>query len=271
MSDESQKMPQRANAAAASLSWWSWRPGIKPHNALLIGIPLLFVAFFFLLSGVYSTLSAISDSQAQPTRVTGVVTGYTTNILDSLPHITIRLTHTATTSTIAPAVTSSIQHIIHAGDEVTLDYSPHLHSLYALEAHGQRFNLPGSSPLGNLFSSLALLLLGLVCFPYLLLLTLWGWHDLQQPGVTGHGRVVGMRAAQRASVMRKSNPGFTPRIRRPWYRVALEILETGDRHTHLTFSVNEEQYRTIREGQMAQITYSPHLHHVYAIKPVETH
>ncbi|HEU0001127.1 MAG TPA: hypothetical protein VFQ36_09530 [Ktedonobacteraceae bacterium] len=255
-----------------SFSWWSWRPGIKPGRALFLGIPLVFVAFFFVLAGIYSLFSIIIDSNAPPTRIAGVVTGYTTSILDNQPHVSIRLQRNGRSSIITPAITSAEQRAIHVGDEVTLDYSPHLVYLYALEDHGQRYNLPGGSPLSNLITSISLIPLGLLFLIYPLFLTVWGWRDLRQPEMTLRGKIVGLRDSLRARMgqpRRATHPGLTPRIGRAWYGVALATPDTDAQQEVTTFAIREAQYKELREGQIVQITYSPHLHHVSSIQAAE--
>ena len=252
---------------ANSFSWWSWRPGIKPGHALLIGIPLMFVGFFFILAGIYSMISIISDSNSPPIRIPGLVTGYTSSILDNQTHLSIHLQRNGRSSSITPAITLAEQRVIHSGDVVMLDYSPHLGYLYALEDHGQRYNLPGGSPLSNLFASIALIPLGLLFFPYPLLLALWAWRDLRQPKLMIRGRVIGLRVSQRTRPLQgRRSPGLTPRIGRAWYGMALESL--ASQQDIITFAIREEQHKGLREGQMVEVMYSPHLHHVHRIQPI---
>ena len=255
-----------------SFSWWSWRPGIRPDRALLLGIPLVFVAFFFVLAGIYALFSIIIDSNAPPTRIAGVVTGYTTSLLDNQPHVSIRLQRNGRSSTITPAITAAEQRAIHVGDAVTLDYSPRLGYLYALEDNGQRYALPGGSPLSNLFTSIALIPLGLLFLPYPLFLTVWGWRDLHQSEVIRRGKIVGLRDSQRTHMgqpRRATHPGLTPRVGRAWYGVALAPLNIDAKQEVTTFAISEAHYRGLHEGQIVQITYSPHLHHVSSIQPAE--
>jgi hypothetical protein len=265
--DDRRQTGQQVNAD--SFSWWSWRPGIRPGRALLIGIPLVFVGFFFILAGTYSLISIISDSNSPPIRIAGVVAGYTNSILDNQTHLSIHVQRNGTSRTITPAITASEQHVIHSGDEITLDYSPHLGYLYALEDHGQRYNLPGGSPLSGLFASIALIPLGLLFIPYPLLLTLWGWRDLRQLKLTIRGRVIGLRASQRTRPLqarRAAHPGLTPRIGRAWYGMALASLVS--QQDIVTFAIREEQHKALREGQVVEVMYSPHLHYVYSIQPI---
>lgn len=267
MFDERQQTEQRDNIH--SFSWWSWRPGIRPGRALLFGIMLVFVGFFFTLAGVYSLISIIVDSTSPPTRVPGIVTGYTSGVLDNQTHLSISLQQHGRSSTIAPPITSADQRVIHSGDVVTLDYSPHFGYLYALEDHGQRYTLPGGNPLGNLFAAIVLVLLGLLFFPYPLLLVLWGWRDLRQSKVTKCGRVIGLRVSQRTRsplARRAAHPGLAPRIGRAWYGMALEMPDTASPKDIITFAVREEEHKALREGQSVEVVCTPHLHYVHSIR-----
>ena len=90
-----------------------------------------------------------------------------------------------------------------------MDYSQRLHFPYALESGGQRYLLLGTSSAGNPFGSVALVLLGLVIFPYPAFLVFWGWGDLQaQSGDTMTARVVGLRSSKQ---VRAPQPGITSR------------------------------------------------------------
>ncbi|HKV56909.1 MAG TPA: hypothetical protein VJO32_01460 [Ktedonobacteraceae bacterium] len=270
MFDDRRQTGQQGDAI--SFSWWSWRPGIRPGRALLLGIPLVFLAFFFVLAGIYSLFSILIDSNAPPTRIAGVVTGYTTSILDNQPHVSIHLQRNGRSSTITPTITSAEQRAIQIGDAIVLDYSPRLAYLYALEDHGQRYDLPGGSPLSNLFASIALIPLGLLFLPYPLFLTVWGWRDLHQKKVIIKGKVVGLRNSQRTrqgQPRRATHPGLTPRIGRAWYGVALASLDSASEQDVMTFAIREEQYKSLYEGQMVQLRYSPHLHYVLSIQPAE--
>lgn len=260
--------------ADASFTWWSWRPGIRPRRALLLGLPLLLIGVFFVCAGIYALVSILLDSNSLPTRVPGVVTGYTSGILDNQVHLTIREQRNGRSGTVTPAITTAEQRAIHVGDRVTLDYSPRFGYLYALEDHGQRYSLPGGSPLGGLFASIALILVGLLFLPYPFLLIVWGWHDLREPGVILRGRVLALRATQRTGLSRQrrasaTHPGLTPRLGRAWYGMAIETLTPDSQQDIVTFAISAEQHRELKEGQRVAITYSPHLHYVRSISPVE--
>ncbi len=260
--------------AAVSFSWWSWRPGISPHRALLIGIPVLLVGMLFICVAIYALVSILLDSNSPPTRVPGVVTGYTSGLLDNQTHLTIREQRNGRSNTVTPAITPAEQPAIHPGDRVTLDYSPRLGYLYALEDHGQHYTLPGGNPLSSLFAAIALLLLGLLFLPYPLLLNIWAWHDLRQPGITLRGRVLALRSTQQARQPRQrpgaaTHPGLTPRLGRAWYGVAIETLASASGQDIMTFAISAEQHSQLQEGQSITVTYSPHLHSVRSIAPIE--
>jgi hypothetical protein len=202
------------------------------------------------------------------------VTGYSSGLLDNQTHLAIREQRNGQSDIVTPAITPAEQRAIHIGDRVTLDYSPRLGYLYALEDHGQHYSLPGGSPLGNLFASIALLLLGLLFVPYPLLLSVWGWHDLRQPGIVLHGHVLALRATQRTRLPRQrrvgaTHPGLTPRLGRAWYGMAVEPLAPASGQDIITFAISEEQHRGLQEGQAVEITYSPGLHYARSISPIE--
>jgi hypothetical protein len=260
--------------ADASFTWWSWRPGIRPRRALLLGLPLLLIGFFFVCAGIYALTSILLDSNSLPMRVPGVVTGYTSGLLDNQIHLTIRAQRNGRSSIVTPAITPAEQRAIHSGDRVTLDYSPRLDYLYALEDRGQRYSLPGGSPLGGFFASIALVLVGLLFLPYPFLLIVWGWHDLREPGVILRGRVLALRATQRAGLSRQrrasaTRPGLTPRLGRAWYGIAIETLTPASQQDIVTFAISVEQHRGLQEGQIVAVTYSPHLHYVRSIASTE--
>src|SRR6266702_7611808 len=146
----------------STISRWRWRPGMKPRFALTMGVLFSVVGLLFVVIGLVSLIAGIQDSHSSPIQVPGVVTGYTTNLFDSLPHVIIRIEKENSTTTIAPAVNHLTAQFLHIGDTVILDYSQRLHFPYALESRGQRYLLPGTSSAGNPFGSIALLVLGLV-------------------------------------------------------------------------------------------------------------
>ena len=181
VNDEKKAVPLKDNGQepSAVITRWHWRPGMKPRFALTIGVLFSVVGLLFVIIGLVSLIAGIQDSHSAPIQVPGVVTGYTTNLLDSLPHVIIRVEKENSTTTIAPAVSHVIAQSLHIGDNVIVDYSQRLHFPFALESGGQRYLLPGTSSAGNPFGSIALILLGLVIFPYPAFLAFWGWRDLQ--------------------------------------------------------------------------------------------
>jgi hypothetical protein len=251
----------------STISRWRWRPGMKPRNALNLGLLFSVVGLLFVIIGLVSLIAGIQDSNSPPLQVPGVIAGYTTNVLDSLPHSIIRTEKEGTTTTIAPAVSRETAQALHVGDHVILDYSQRLHFLYALESGGQRYILPGTSSAGNPFGSVALVLLGLAIFPYPAFLAFWGWRDLRaQVGYTITARIVGLRSSKQT---RSAQPGLTSRIFRSSYTLALEPVDSSTSSDVMTFNINEEMYRSLREGALVQITYSPDLHYVYTLKQVD--
>lgn len=257
----------KAQKAGSMVSRWRWRPGMKPRTALNIGILFSAVGLVFVVIGLVSLVAGILDSNSSPLQVPGVVTGYTTNFLDSLPHVIIRVEKEGATSTIAPAVTQATAQALHIEDHVIVDYSQRLHFPYALESRGQRYLLPGMSPAGNPFGSVALMLLGLLIFPYPAFLASWGWRDLQaRVECTMTARIVGLRSSKQTRTLQ---PGITSRVFRTSYTVALEPVDSSTFQDVVTFVLKEELYRSLREGAIVQISYSPNLHYVYALKQVD--
>jgi hypothetical protein len=252
---------------SAVISRWHWRPGMKPGFALTIGMLFSIVGLLFVVIGLVSLIAGIQDSHSAPIQFHGIVTGYTTSFLDSLPHVIIHVEKGNTTTTIAPAVSHAAAQSLHIGDTVIVDYSQRLNFPYALESGGQRYLLPGTSSAGNPFGSIALLLLGLVIFPYPAFLASWGWRDLQAKGgniITA--RIVDLRSTKQA---RTPRPGITSPVSRTTYTLVLEPINTSFSREIVTFSIKEEMYCTLRTRSVVQITYSPNLHYVYAVKQVD--
>jgi hypothetical protein len=251
----------------AVISRWHWRPGIKPRFALTIGVLFSAVGLLFIVIGLVSLIAGIQDSHSAPMRVPGVVTGYTTNLFDSLPHVVIRIEKENTTTTIAPAVSHSKAQSLHIGDTVIVDYSQRLNFPYALESGGQRYLLPGTSSAGNPFGSIALILLGLLIFPYPAFLASWGWHDLQvRGGNIMTARIVDLRSSKQT---RTPRPGITSPVSRTSYTVALQPIDASFSQVVVTFSIKEEMYLALRTKEVVRITYSPNLHYVYAIRQID--
>jgi hypothetical protein len=246
---------------------WHWRPGMRPRIAFTVGVLFSVVGLLFVIIGVVSFIAGIQDSHSAPIQVPGVVTGYTTNLFDNLPHVMIRVKKENVSTTIASAVSHAVAQSLHIGDTVIVDYPHRLNVPYALEIGGQQYLLPGTSSAGNPFGSIALVILGLIIFPYPALLATWGWRDLQiQSGDIMIARIVELRSSKQT---RTPQPGITSPISRTTYTVALEPIHTSISQEVVTFSIKEEMYLTLRKGTVVQITYSPNLHYVYMLKQVD--
>ncbi len=270
MSDHPLQQRNEYNTQDNAISWWSWRPGIKPRNALVFGGLLSFLGLLLIASGLLTLIVGIVDASSPPVQIPGTVTGHSTNALDRLPHLTIRL-HASGFPEVSPAVPQSISQTIHDGDPVLVDYSPRLHFLYALDYAGQRYSLPGTSASGNPLGSLALLLIGIVLLPYPALLTRWGWLDLHAKYGKRHrgqctmiARVIALRSTQQAH--RVNRPGLTPRFSGSWYGVALQPLNSPDSDEIRTFSIQQKTYQQLHKGSTVEIIFSSQLRYVYSIE-----
>ncbi len=240
---------------------------MKPRLAFTVGVLFSIVGLLFIVIGVISLIAGIQDSRSAPKQLPGVVTGYTTNIFDNLPHVMIRVENGNSTTTIAPAVNHATAQTLHSGDTVIVDYSQRLNTPYALEIGGHQYLLPGTSSAGNPFGSIALVLLGFLIFLYSALLASWGWRDLQvQGGNIMTGRIVELRSSKQN---RTPQPGITSPISRPTYSLLLDPVDASISQDVVTFSIKEEMYRALRTKTLVQVTYSPHLHYVYAVKRVD--
>ena len=228
----------------------------------------MLLASLFFTVGLYMLIFGIIDGISPPMQVSGVATAYTSSNLDNLPRLTIRLDQPGGAKEITTAVSPSTSRAIHIGDGVTLDYSQHLHSLYALEDGGRRYDLPGDSATSNLPGSILLLLIASLLLPYPLFLTFGGWHDLRGGKRTMTGKVAARRTTATNVIRqgRSAHPGVTHRIGRAWYGMALQPLETDYRQQVMVFRLTEEQYRDLREGELMRVDYTPHLHHVQSLK-----
>ncbi len=278
--DTAQSQPQAETVThdGRPISWWSWRPGIRPRNALLIGGSFSLVALLFIsLGGVVLALSII-DSVSPTRTIPGVVAHHTIASLDNTYYLTIRLQTPGFPATVSAAVSAGAYHAIHDGEHILAEYSPFLHVLNALDSsgqHSQHYALPNSGSAGNLLGAIALLLLGMLLLPYPAVLARWGWSDMyaerhpQQHRSQMRGTVVALRAATETHMRR---PGLLPRRGvRTWYGVAvLPDNNTGNVGAQfiapITFAVNQETFKTVEEGTTVTITYTPHLHYVYSLK-----
>ena len=252
-----------------AVSWWSWRPGVRPLRAFLLGGLLSLLALFLLANGITALLSGILDSTAPPLRVPGTIAGHSKNMLGS-PQLTIHLEQSGFPATISLVVSPATSARLANGASIMVDYAQHQHVPYALENAGHLYLLPGTSSSGNLLQTLTLLLCGLLLLPYPALLSFWGWRDLHTGQIyrrTAH--VVALRAARQTTTR---SPGLVPRTTHIWYGVALQMENTLNlaEPEILTFSVRQELHEQLRRGDRVQATYSPHLHHLYALKTLSS-
>ncbi len=260
----------------APISWWSWRPGIRPRNALIIGWLVAFVALLMLCIGLFTLVMGILDTSAPPRRVPGTVISHGSNLIGQL-YVDIRLHAPGFPAIVAPTVTQAQSRAIRDGDAVFADYSPHLQALYAVEDGGQVYLLPGASVANNMFGAVAFLLFGLVLFPYPAVVASWGWRDLlAESGRLGErsrarARVVGVRVPAQGLGTSMRRPGLTSRFARSaWCGVALVPLDAAtDESQHpVTFSIGRDTCERLQEGDVVEIVYAPHLHYVYRLERV---
>ena len=264
LEDTAQPHTELAIHESGPVSWWSWRPGIHPRNALLIGSVFTLIALFFIALGLVVLALSIADSSSAPLNVAGVVTHHTTGGLNGSYYLTIQLHTQSFPSSVSAPVNITVFHILHDGNAVTLEYSPYLRQLNALDANGQHYILPNSGAAGIVIGAIALLLLGLFMLPYPAVLARWGWRDLYASDkVHIVGTIIALRAA---TEMQMRRPGLMPRRGvRTWYGVALSTSDTG---RVMAFAVTETMYRGLKEGESITITYSPHIHYVYSLEQV---
>lgn len=255
--------------AHGPLSWWSWRPGIQPRNALLLGVPLTLVTLLMVLLGAFTLIAGIEDSMSPPLRVPGTVLRHDAGTKISAPQLTIALRGPkGIPGTVTFAVAQSTFQQVTIKAPVIVSYSQRLHFAYALDYAGRQYVLPGTSAAGNPPGSLALLLVGLLLLPYPALLTHWGWQDLlieryqRAKLVRMTARVVDKRAATRT---RAARPGLAGRGSRPWYGLALLPLDEHMVQRVSTFSVSEEVWARTKMDTRVNVTYSPHLRYMYEV------
>ena len=245
------------------INWWSWRPGIRPRRALLIGVPIALIALAMLGAGLVTLVLGLADAGSPPLRLRGTIVGHSTGIVDRQPRLAIRLREPGFPPVVAPAVSEATAAALPDGSSVYLDFSPRLHFLYALDDGTRRYALPEANAAGNPGGSVALMIFGLLFLPYPALLALWGWRDLHLGSRELTARVVGLRAVER---LRSRNAGLTPRLSRPtWHGLALRPLD-DPLDAPLTFSITREQYQGLREDMLVRLTYSPHVRYVYAVE-----
>ncbi len=69
--DITREQQKRPGLDVEPISWWSWRPGIRPRNALFIGGLITVVALLLLGIGLVTLVLGILDSFSPPVQVTG--------------------------------------------------------------------------------------------------------------------------------------------------------------------------------------------------------
>ena len=251
------------------ISWWSWRPGIKPRTAFIAGGLLSLVALMLASTGLITVVFGIVDNLSPPRLVPGIVTEHIANSFDGQLRLRIRVHTTGFPDETLPVVSESAFHAIYDREGILLHYSQNLHVLYALQSKDQHYPLPASGMAGTFFGAVLLLLFSIVMLLYPLALAYWGWRDLH-----GHdgdislcemtANVVGLRSAVQT---RSGRPGFTPRPFRTWYGAALNPTGASSDKQVMTFSISEEVHNSLHKGDSVHIIYSPHLHYVYALEP----
>jgi hypothetical protein len=263
------------------LSWWSWRPGIQPRNALLIGGAIAFIAVLLISIGLVTLVLGIMDSSSPPLRIPGVVVSHNSTIMGQ-QQLTIRefadnLSNGASNlpGEVSPVVASNTFRTLRNGQHVLLDYSPHLYILSALEYGDQRVALPDANLTSDIFGAIVLLCFGMIVLPYPALLAHWGWRDLyswhskQDEIRKMRASVVKLRETGRRQ-LRTAQAGLTPHIARAWYGVALCPIDgmekTAGEKKIMTFSISHEVYSRLRVGDVVDIRYSPRVHYVYALE-----
>ncbi len=236
--------------------------------------------------GLFTLIAGILDSSAPPLRVRGIITSHAINQLGPILYLHIRLQASQASqaptadfpSTLVVSVSQVAYQNLHDGQTILVDYAPHLLAPYAISSIAQSpqtYTLPGSSAAGNPLGSLALLLIGLALLPYPALLTHWSWRDLMATarGAGQHTHithVIEKRSnAPDPLAKRPPQPGLMRTGTRPWYGVALQLIEPETPGKVLTFRVNEERYAVLHTGEKVRIAYSPNLHYLYKVEIME--
>src|ERR1051326_3254047 len=112
--------------------WWSWRPGIKPLKALILGGGISLIALILTSIGLLTLILGILDSLSPPTRVSAIIIAHTPSTTSSLPRLTLRLQSPSPATSISSAVSSDAFSAIPDHASVYLLYSPRLQILYGL-------------------------------------------------------------------------------------------------------------------------------------------
>lgn len=266
---EGSKQHHPYQGQAHSISWWSWRPGIKPRTALFIGSLITCVALIFTIIGLLALVLGILDSVSPPLRLSGTVINHSINSIDGQTNLLVSIHSTDFPPHVSVTADRSVAQTVHDSATIVLDYTPHLHVLLALESAGQRFPIQNGGLFSIFLGTFTLLLLGLAMLPYPALLTNWAWRDLYGRNPDDRQRILtGKVIALREAIPKRANrPGLSPRPTRTWYGVALAPLDASAEQPVLTFAIPQDMYKALQEGEIIRITYSSHIHYVYKLEP----
>lgn len=251
----------------------TWRPGMRPQVALILGGITAFFALLLTSVGLLSLLLGIIDSTSSPVRITGSIMQHSTPSAYSVPRLTIRIQTLGFPPSITPVVPADAFRTLLDGSPVTLYYTPNLHTLYALSTAHAYYLLPGSSKSGNPFGAGALLLIGLALLPYPARLASWGWRDLmaERRGQrsTDVGRILTLRRTGRTETGKRiAQPGLTAPGLSTSYHLVLLLTDSEAEQETVHFTIHEEQFQRVHTDMFVCVTYSPNLHYIYALEPV---
>lgn len=246
-----------------AISWWKWRPGIKPWRALFTGGILTLLALFLLVNGVALLAAGILDSFTPPWQVPGRVTGQSSG---GAPQLTIHLEQSGLPASITLVVSAAAAAHLKNGEPVIVDYGAHLHNPYALEAARQSYALPGTGRAGHLVETLSLLIFSLLLLPYPALLGFWGWRDLHTGQRQCVAPVIALRKARQTTTR---TPGMVPRTVNTWHGVAIRTEQSPQEL--LIFAIPQDLHARLQVGEIVEVRYSPHLHYLYTLTRHEQH
>ncbi|HEY4382903.1 MAG TPA: hypothetical protein VGN34_00295 [Ktedonobacteraceae bacterium] len=251
----------------ATFSWWTWRPGLKPQHALALGGILSILGLLLTSLGLFLLVFSIWDQHSPLQPVPAMVLHHQAGPPSDL---TLRLSAANLPTTTSLNVPEAAYQRLTDGTGVWVLYSQHLQVPLAIETGGQRYILPETSSLNEPGTALLPLLLGLLLLCYPAILAHWGWRDLLIQRLTPEhihnlvATVVGKRTLQ---ITQNNRPGRINVGRgHVWYGIALRPALSEKPHAIVTFSVGEEQFSRLEEGDHVQVRYSPHLHYIYAIE-----
>lgn len=254
-----------------STSSWSRRPGMKPSNAVAVGGITAFFALLLASIGMISLILGIVDNYSALLPIPGTVISHSSSTPTSLPHLTIGIHTLHFPSSIRTIVSSDAERTLPDNAQITLYYTPHLHTLYALGTEGKYYDIPGANKAGNPFGAGALLLIGLLLLPYPALLAQWGWRDIlaERRGhrCTMTAKIISVRARTRTEgTARIPRAGLTPRGSSSTYRIRLLPVDTEDGAEELSLNVREDLFQNAHEGTTMRVIYSPHVRYIYALE-----